>query len=337
MYWLITNRNIEANGFGTTFADVTYWTAPADADPKQKASWSQETKDSFRAKLVAVADTFPPPTTTQPADQKHITFLVHGYNNSWSDAMGLYQRVATSMYSGANGLGECISFDWPSKGDLMGYLPDRSQARQSAEDFADVLSDLYDWLLIKENAAAKDVNNACKAKTSLIAHSMGNYVFQCAMNYTWTKKNRPLLVSLVHEALMVAADVDNDLFRSGEVVESGDGEGIANLTYRITALYSGRDAVLGVSSGLKHFGKRRLGRSGLDQTTALPDNVWDIDCTNLIHPDVSGISVHGSYFFPDESDCYPLMRELLRGIDRSVLIAKGMVPSALSKTQTVGS
>ena len=51
---------------------------------------------------------------------------------------------------------------------------------------------------------------------------------------------------------MVAADVDNDLFRSGENVQHGDGEGLANLSYRITALYTGRDNVLGASAGLKH-------------------------------------------------------------------------------------
>jgi hypothetical protein len=32
--------------------------------------------------------------------------------------------------------------------------------------------------------------------------------------------------------------------------------------------------VLGVSAGLKHFGKRRLGRSGLADDAPLPGNVW---------------------------------------------------------------
>ncbi len=103
----------------------------------------------------------------------------------------------------------------------MDYLPDRSEARQAAQDFADVMSDLYDWMLMKQYAVAADKQSACKAKTSVIAHSMGNYVFENAMNYAWTQKNRPLLVSLIQEALMVAADVDNDLFGSGETVKAG--------------------------------------------------------------------------------------------------------------------
>jgi esterase/lipase superfamily enzyme len=91
---------------------------------------------------------------------------------------------------------------------------------------------------------------------------MGNYVVENAMNVAWTRKNRPLLMSLINQFVMVAADVDNDLFRSGDTVQHGDSEGIANLTYRVTAIYSGKDSVLGASAGLKHFGKRRLGRSG---------------------------------------------------------------------------
>jgi esterase/lipase superfamily enzyme len=99
---------------------------------------------------------------------------------------------------------------------------------------------------------------ACRAKTSVIAHSMGNYVLQCALQVCWTRKNQPLLTSLLNQlppmtprrlvclgSLMVAADVDNDLFKSGETTDKSDGDAIANLTYRVTALYSGLDTTLG--------------------------------------------------------------------------------------------
>jgi esterase/lipase superfamily enzyme len=164
---------------------------------------------------------------------------------------------------------------------------------------------------------------------------MGNYVLEYAMNAVWTRKNRPLLVSLLHEVLMVAADVDNDLFRNGENVAHGDGEGLSNLSYRITALYAGRDNVLCASAGLKHFGKRRLGRAGLDPTTLLPDNVWDVDCSTLLNPATNGIDIHGEYFVPTETASYNLMRAVLQGVDRSVLINQGLVPEALARVQSV--
>jgi hypothetical protein len=154
------------------------------------------------------------------------------------------------------------------------------------------------------------------------------------MEAAWTRKNQPLLVSLLQEVLMVAADVDNDIFKSGENISDGDGEGLANMSYRITALYTGRDNVLGSSAGLKHFGKRRLGRSGLDRTYPLPDNVWDIDCSTIINPNVDGMAIHGEYFNPQEQKCYALMRGVLEGNDRSVLIARGLVPASIPKQQS---
>jgi hypothetical protein len=67
----------------------------------------------------------------------------------------------------------------------------------------------------------------------------------------------------------------------------------------------------------------------------VPDNVWDVDCSTLIDPNVNGITVHGEYFNPVEERVYALLRGILAGNDRSVLIAKGLVPPAISRVQTV--
>ncbi|HET8900790.1 MAG TPA: hypothetical protein VFM84_02530, partial [Holophagaceae bacterium] len=67
--------------------------------------------------------------------------------------------------------------------------------------------------------------------------------------------------------------------------------------------------------GLKHFGKRRLGRSGLDTTLPLPDNVWAQDCSALIPPEAT--SIHSAYF--EAPKVIQLMDEILRGVDRKVI------------------
>jgi len=100
-------------------------------------------------------------------------------------------------------------------GTVVGYEPDRAHSRECAGDLADILSELFDWLLQKQQDAINsygDPNKCCKAKVSLVAHSMGNYVLQKAMAAAWTRKNQPLLASLLNQLIMVAADVDNDLF-----------------------------------------------------------------------------------------------------------------------------
>src|SRR5258708_11515001 len=107
---------------------------------------------------------------------------------------GYTSPFATRCLPATTGWG-CVLFTWPSDGMATNYLPDRMDARNSAEGLADVLSELYDWMQDKQGETAS--NKICRAKTSVIAHSMGNYVLQCAMQVCWTRKNQPLLVSLI--------------------------------------------------------------------------------------------------------------------------------------------
>lgn len=318
-YWLISNRTL-VNGkpCGTDKGDVTYWTSeqgPLD----NPGNWTKASWTAFKASLVAVADAFPDPTDSD--NQSHVTLFVHGYNNGWDDAARRYEGLCRDLFSGPSSLGICVSYDWPSLGSAAGYLADRENARECATDLADLLSALYDWLVKKQAAAAVDESAACKAKVSCISHSMGNFVLQKAMAAAWSRKNQPLLASLLNQLVMIAADVDNNLYEPG-ADDAFDGAALANLTYRATALYSGRDAVLGAAAGLKHFGTRRLGRSGLAvRPPSRTDNAWDVDCSSFFPGSVGGKDIHSAYFGPYGT--IPLMREILRGIDRTALVTLG--------------
>src|ERR1700677_2034352 len=134
MRWLITNRNQEgADSFGCKFDTLTFWTFDPTVKPatdiKLRTSWTQRTLDEFKAALIAVAGSFPDPIKTPPENQKHLTLFIHGYDNDWLQAVTRYDTIATQLFDGPNSLGELISFDWPSKGSLLGYLPDRGEAR----------------------------------------------------------------------------------------------------------------------------------------------------------------------------------------------------------------
>ena len=322
-YWLISDRNNGGVGQGLNNGGLTYWVSDG-GDLTNIAKWQKTSATAFRKLLADTADQFPDVASEQ---QSHVTILVHGFNVSFQSATKFYQKVSDSLFTGQESLnGLCILYDWPSLGSTLGYEPDRAHARACAPDLANVLSTLYDWLLKKQNAAMANPANACKAKVSMIAHSMGNYVLQNAMAAAWTRKNQPLLASLLNQLVMVAADVDNDLFDAG-APDNNDGQTVVNLTYRITALYSGKDSVLGLSAGLKHFGTRRLGRSGLAHRPPLvtqppaTDNVWDIDCSSFFAPAVYGEAIHGAYF--DTPAVMDLMRQILRGVDRNVLQMQG--------------
>ena len=327
-FWMISDRNIVVDGngtqtgFGGDRGSLTFWTSDADASALSSvASWRNTSPDDFKQQLIAAAGEFPFFSPGDNERQQHVSFFIHGYNTGWEDAALRYGKIASNMFNGPGGLGLCVSFDWPSYGNILGYFPDREHAKDCAVDLTTVLSEVYDWLLVMQKAAKTNPANACRAKVSIISHSMGNFLLQKASNATWTRKNQPRLASLMNQVVMVAADVDYNLFDPGSS-DADDGNALSNLSYRITSLFSGRDAVLGASAGLKHFGERRLGRSGLANRP--PDgksNVWDIDCSSFFPEQTSGMAIHGAYFSTPET--MALMRKILVGIDRTVLTTLG--------------
>ncbi|HET9362596.1 MAG TPA: alpha/beta hydrolase [Vicinamibacterales bacterium] len=316
---MITNRQQRGGELGKDAGPLTFWRTDKTGTVgklKKLNQWEELTQAKFVGELRrSVDEEFPDLPDDENEHEHHVTLFVHGFNNAWEDALRRYMQISSAILNKPK-LGTCVLFTWPSDGQKVGYYPDRKDARESADELAEVLALLYDYLAERQEAAMRSGLKTCKAKTSIIAHSMGAYVVQKAMQTVWTRKNQPLLMSLVNQLLLVGADVDNDLFGSGETVDKGDGDAIANLTYRVTALYTGLDSTLGVSAGLKHFGKRRLGRSGLDDRGAVPDNVWDADCTEIFRK-AKAENIHSAYFNVPRTQ--ELLVAILRGVDRLVL------------------
>ena len=65
-----------------------------------------------------------------------------------------------------------------------------------------------------------------------------------------------------------------------------------------------------------------LGRSGLAvRPPSRMDNIWDVDCSSFFPGSVGGMEIHSAYFGPYGT--IGLIREILRGIDRTSLVALG--------------
>lgn len=311
---MITNRNVTGNQLGNKRDRLRFYVSEK-SNLRSLDGWTELKSDSFRDKLIEIAGQFPLIDESENEKQKHVSFFIHGYNNTWNEAVERYRKLQSDLYSDANGLGQLILFTWPSNGTSFDYLPDREDARVSAPDLAEVFVDLHDHLVKVQRATAIIEKAApCRAKMSVIAHSMGNYVLQKALAIASKMLNNPQLITLIHQGAMVAADVDNDLFQDSQPQDS-DGSLMANLCYRIGALYTGRDEVLGASAGLKHFGKRRLGRSGLADQKAVYDNVFDLDVTNVLPKNAKNI--HSAVF--DNAATLKTLRLLLIGRDRGLL------------------
>ena len=206
-YWMISDRNNGGTGTGRNLNGVTYWVS--DGGPLTNvANWQKVSSTQFQTLLKAAADAFPALPQAQNEVQSHVTILVHGFNVSFDHSTAFYETLCGKLFDGPNSLGLCILYDWPSLGNVVGYEPDRASARACADDLTDILSELFDWLIKKQQDAINSggaPDKSCKAKVSVIAHSMGNYLLQKAMAAAWTRKNQPLLVSLINQLLMVAA------------------------------------------------------------------------------------------------------------------------------------
>jgi esterase/lipase superfamily enzyme len=310
-FFVVTNRKIGKDGPTDKRSDtLSYFTSKATADPTKFGNWISLKGEAFVKALRAEAASFPLLPDERNTEQKHVSLFVHGYNNDWNDGMARYVQIKKALYDAAD-LGVLVLFSWPSNGSTAGYLPDREDARDSGPQTAELFVRLHEVVAAEQRfaAATDDPKKMCRAKISVIAHSMGNYVVQKGLAVAAKRLNSPQLITLVHQLAMVAADVDNDLFQTDRAQEE-DGALMANLCYRIGALYTGLDDVLGASAGLKHFGKRRLGRSGL----ADADDVWD----NVFHEDVSKLivkkDIHSAVF--DSPKSLALLEKILRGVDR---------------------
>jgi esterase/lipase superfamily enzyme len=328
---MITDRKFDSAGQPTgEIGNLTFWTSDHEKLDKI-GNWVALSQGDFHDALVKAADAFPAVSPGDNAHQKQVCFFVHGYNNGFADAANRYRGICQKLFNGENGLGLCISLDWPSYGSVLGYKPDRSHAARCSGDLAEVFDALHQWLLAKQRMTMTDPTKACKAKISVIAHSMGNYAMQKALATVWKRNNQPLSLSLISQYIMVAADVDNDLF-DAKSEDATDGEAVANLTYRVTSLFSGRDDVLGMSAGLKNYGTRRLGRSGLanrppiEADGTLWDNIWDIDCSSFFPKNMQGFAIHSAYFTTPA--VMKLMGEILKGTDRTVLQSTGLTSGA---------
>jgi esterase/lipase superfamily enzyme len=311
---MITNRNVDGNQLGNQRDQLRYYVSEK-ANTRSLDDWTELEREEFRDQLILMAKEFPLVDESENEKQKHVSFFIHGYNNSWNEAVQRYRKLQKDLYSDPGGLGQLILFTWPSNGTTYGYMPDREDARASAPDLADVFVDVHDHLVLMQRAVAINGNiPPCRAKISVISHSMGNYIFQKALAVASKKLNSPQLITLIHQGAMVAADVDNDLFQESQPQDS-DGSLMSNLCYRLGAIFTGRDQVLGASAGLKHFGKRRLGRSGLADAQAVYDNVFDLDVTDVLPKNASDI--HSAVF--DNAATLKVLRLLLMGRDRNLL------------------
>ena len=231
---------------------------------------------------------------------RNLLIFMHGFANSFTDS--ITRAAFNREWLAASGVAaaDCsvVSFSWPSRGivvdpnDIIGgialgpltlalkligitasplanaYFEDQAAAKASAQDVVSFLDRLRPAITKVRRRGGR---------VFLIAHSMGNWVMENALN-RWAAMGLPR-TTLFDEAISAAADAPFG--------EGGAGpawlQALGKLSGRVSLYHSSGDDILRLSQVVNNV--QRLGRSGpIDRTDAAlypKDRCRFVDCANL--------------------------------------------------------
>jgi len=224
---------------------------------------------------------------------RNLLVFIHGFDNTFEDA--LTRSAYNQQWIAASGLPAAdttvVAFSWPSLGKLLSfpilwgdYQRDQTVAGQSGAHLMRFFANLLPLL-----TAAR----ATGARTTLLAHSMGNWALQGAIE-AWFANGQGD-AEIFDEVILAAADERYDTF--GFPMD-GRLSGLHKLARRISVYFNNGDAVLALSAAV-NLGARRLGQDGpLDKanTAKFPPGEYRMfDCSNIKDYDVGFLSSHQYY------------------------------------------
>jgi esterase/lipase superfamily enzyme len=176
--------------------------------------------------------------------------LVHGYNVEFAQAVRLLAQLATDLKF----QGPALLFSWPSQGGITGYTVDETNTEWAQPHFVELLDDLLD------ETSAQQIY--------LLAHSMGTRI---ATRAFVTPAGDRVLADLdpIREMILVAPDIDADLFRSDVAPR------LASSGIHVTLYASSADRALMASKAF--LGYPRAGDSG--EGLVIVDGVETVDAS----------------------------------------------------------
>ncbi len=254
---------------------------------------------------------------------RDLLLLIHGFNVSWEEAVAtaaafeaVVNRSDAQLDAGKPFQPlRVLLFTWPSDGAALpwaSYKSDRSDARGTAGALGRALLKLRDQLHqlgrevrqssvavrhLRERLAGRpaaeidravaqlEATQLCGQKLHLLAHSMGNFVLQNALERVYDFSPGSQLPRLFDHVFLCAPDVDDDVF------ERPYGLGRVHQVAQAVAVYHNvNDTALKISDYTKG-NPDRLGQRGAARPQALHQKVYQVDCAPL----VSGLTQHSYY------------------------------------------
>lgn len=240
----------------------------------------------------------------QNAGDAPIIVYVHGFNNSYQEAVFRLAQLSTDLGSP----GVPVLFSWPSDATPVGYLADQDGAAYARDDLAQLLTTL--------------AQQHPRSEIAVVGHSMGAWLVMESLRQLRIKGENRTLGRL--QVVLAAPDIDMDVFRR-------QADTVGPLSRPMTVLVSSDDRALAVSARLA--GRRpRLGQAELNDpqliAIARRDRVQVLDISGapasgaLNHDRYIGFAARWAQLSEDHPDGD------VRHIGASVLNTTGQILSA---------
>jgi esterase/lipase superfamily enzyme len=213
------------------------------------------------------------------ADRKDVYIYVHGYNNSFDDAV--FRAAEVWHFMGR--VGVPIAFTWPAgRGGVRGYAYDRESGEFSVGHLRNFIQTVADCPEVE--------------RIHLVAHSRGCDVtisalreLHLAINAQGKSTQRELKLE---NLVLAAPDVDEDVFMQRFV-----GEGLLQAARRTTIYASDRDRAIELSD-IVFASRRRLGLLAVkDFNPKMKRGLAKLPNVQFIECKLSGLWIGHSYVF----------------------------------------
>ncbi len=237
-----------------------------------------------------------------------VLIFVHGYNVTWREAVSSALALQVMSNNVENDVPPqavmVILFTWPSDGHLVApvnspeimtnekkkfkptyanaYRSDRAEAEVSGPVLARGILKLRDFLIELRQKVNSGKEELCNRSIHLLCHSMGNFVFQNALQRLSIHTAGTAFPCIFEHIFLCAADVDDNVFDRGKPMES-----VAELANAISIYFNSGDKALWVSDNLKG-NPERLGRSGSARSNNLHKKIELIDCSKIVKEGLFG-------------------------------------------------
>jgi len=206
-------------------------------------------------------------------DEGHFLFFIHGYATDLEGAAQTMRELhRTYVEPDDSPVKHLILYTWPAMDKKLEYREDARDAIQSGYTLARLFFKVQRFFKLVYRDSGSNPR-FCMQKIHMLCHSMGNRVLEGM--FAELLSRRATINCLIGEVLLVAADVDYDALERPKPLYH-----LVEICERVHIYFHRKDRALSLSENTKNS-QNRLGRWGAKNSMLLPDDVTQVDVTDV--------------------------------------------------------